>query len=135
MEDSIYHSSYDLPKPLEYKNGLVFVLCLSLVIKIILALFTKVINPDGVLYITAAQQFAVGDFSAGLTIYPMPAYSLLILLVHFLIRDWVIAALAVNILMSVSVLIPLYLLTEELFDQRAAFWTCAAFALSPLPNH
>ena len=135
MEESTYRSAYKLPKLLEYKNGLVFVLGLSLVIKIILALYTKVINPDGVLYITAAEQFAVGDFRAGLTIYPMPAYSLLILLVHFLIRDWIIAALAVNIVMSVSVLIPLYLLTEELFDQRAAFWACVAFALSPLPNH
>jgi len=135
MEKSTHQSPYNLPKPLEYKNGLVFVLCLSLIIKIILALFTKVINTDGVLYITAAQQFASGDFRAGLAIYPMPAYSLLILLVHFLIRDWIIAALTVNIVMSVSILIPLYLLTKNLFDQRAAFWACLAFALSPLPNH
>jgi len=135
MEESTYHSSYNLSKLLEYKNGLLFVLCLSLVIKIILALFTKVINPDGVLYITAAQQFASGDFRAGLAIYPMPAYSLLILLVHFFIRDWIIAALTVNIVMSVSILIPLFLLTKSLFDQRAAFWACVAFALSPLPNH
>jgi 4-amino-4-deoxy-L-arabinose transferase-like glycosyltransferase len=135
MEETAYHSSYDMPKPLEYRNGLVFFLCLSLLIKVILALFTKVINPDGVLYITAAQQFAAGDFRAGLAIYPMPAYSLLILLVHFLIRDWVIAALFLNIVLSVSILIPLYLLTKEMFDQRAAFWASVAFALSPLPNH
>ena len=135
MEESTHHSSYNLPKLLEYKNGLVFVLCLSLGIKIILALFTKVINPDGVVYIAAAQQFASGDFRAGLATYPMPAYSLLILLVHFFIRDWIIAALTINIVMSVSILIPLYLLTKNLFDQRAAFWACVAFALSPLPNH
>jgi 4-amino-4-deoxy-L-arabinose transferase-like glycosyltransferase len=135
MEKSTYQSSYNLPKPLEYKDGLVFVLCLSLTIKIILALFTKVISADGVLYITAAQQYAAGGFRAGLAIYPMPAYSLLILLVHFLIRDWIIAALTVNIVMSVSILIPLYLLTKNLFDQRAAFWACLAFAISPLPNH
>ena len=135
MEESIYQSSYDLPKPLEYKNGLVFFLCLSLLIKVILALFTKVINPDGVLYITAAQQFASGDFRAGLASYPMPAYPLLILLVHFFIRDWIIAALFLNIVMSVSILIPLYLLTKEMFDQRAAFWASVAFALSPLANH
>jgi 4-amino-4-deoxy-L-arabinose transferase-like glycosyltransferase len=135
MEKSTHQSSYNLPKPLEYKDGLVFVFCLSLIIKIILALFTKVINSDGVLYITAAQQFASGDFRAGLAIYPMPAYSLLILLVHFLIRDWIVAALTVNIVMSVSILIPLYLLTKNLFDQRVAFWACLAFALSPLPNH
>jgi 4-amino-4-deoxy-L-arabinose transferase-like glycosyltransferase len=135
MEKSTYQASYNLPKLLEYKNGLVFVLCLSLIIKIILALFIKLISPDGVLYITAAQQFASGDFRAGLAIYPMPAYSLLILLVHFLIRNWIIAALTVNIVMSVSVIIPLYLLTKNLFDQRVAFWACLAFALSPLPNY
>jgi 4-amino-4-deoxy-L-arabinose transferase-like glycosyltransferase len=135
MEKSTHYSSYSLPKSLAYKNGLVLVLCLSLAIKIILALFTKVINPDGVLYITAAQQFASGSFKSGLAIYPMPAYSLLILLIHFFLRDWVIAALAVNIVMSVTILIPLYLLTKSLFDQRAAFWASVAFALSPLPNH
>ena len=135
MAKNSYHSACNLPKLLEYKNGLVFVLCLSLVIKTIFALFTKVINPDGVLYITAAQQFASGDFGAGLAIYPMPAYSLLILFVHFFIRDWIIAALVLNIVMSVFVLIPLYLLTKNLFDQRVAFWACVAFALSPLPNH
>ena len=135
MEESTYHSSYNLPKALEYKNGLVFVLCLSLAIKIILALFTKVINPDGVLYISAAQQFASGDFKAGLAIYPMPAYSLLILLAHFFLRDWIIAALTINIVMSVLILIPLYLLTKSLFDSRTAFWASVAFALSPLPNH
>jgi len=135
MAESTPHSSYNLPKVVEYKNGLVFVICLSLFIKIILALFTKVINPDGVLYLTAAQQFASGDFRAGLAIYPMPAYSLLILLVHFLARDWIIAAFIINIIMSVSILIPLYLLTKSLFDRRAAFWASVAFALSPLPNH
>jgi hypothetical protein len=135
MEKSTQQSSYNLPKPLEYKDGLVFVLCLSLSIKIILALFTKVINSDGVLYISAAQQFASGDFRAGLAIYPMPAYSLSILLVHFFIRDWIIAARTVNIIMSVSLLIPLYLLTKKLFDQKIAFWACLAFALSPFPNH
>ena len=133
MAKNSYHSACNLPKLLEYKNGLVFVLCLSLVIKTIFALFTKVINPDGVLYITAAQQFASGDFGAGLAIYPMPAYSLLILFVHFFIRDWIIAALVLNIVMSVFVLIPLYLLTKNLFDQRVAFWACVAFAFHHCP--
>jgi 4-amino-4-deoxy-L-arabinose transferase-like glycosyltransferase len=33
------------------------------------------------------------------------------------------------------ILIPLYLLTKDLFDRKVALWCSAAFALSPLPNH
>ena len=123
-----------ISKLLDAKRSFVFVVCISLIIKLCLTLFTKVINPDGVVYITAAQYFASGDFRAGLAIYPMPSYSLLIVLSKFLVPDWIIAARLVNVAMSVLLLIPLYLLSKDLFDQRTAFWACAAFALSPLPN-
>ena len=124
----------NLSKWSEGKRGLLFVLFLSAILKVSIALATKVINPDGVLYISAAQQFASGYFREGLALFPMPFYPLLIALVHCFIPHWVVAAKFISITMSVLVLIPLYLLAKDLFDRRAAFWACLAFAIAPFPN-
>ncbi|MDY6972154.1 MAG: glycosyltransferase family 39 protein [Thermodesulfobacteriota bacterium] len=118
----------------EGKGALPCILCLSLMLKVSIALFTEVINSDGVLYISAAQQFASGHFREGLAIFPMPFYSMLIALVHCFVPHWVIAARFVSIAASVLVLIPLYFLARDLFDRRAAFWACFAFSLAPFPN-
>ena len=60
---------------------LLWVVLISLVFKTILAAIDGVINPDGVLYIAAAQQFAIGNFSEALKLYPMPAFPLMITMV------------------------------------------------------
>jgi len=120
----------------ETKNGLFFVLAFSAIIKvsILIALSDKAINNDGLLYISAAQQFASGHFKDGLALYPMPIYSFFITLVHFLISDWVLAARLISLTFLVLSIIPLYLISQDLFDHPIAFWGCLAFALAPLPN-
>jgi len=120
----------------ETKKGLFFVLGLSAIIKVsvLIALSDKAINNDGLLYISAAQQFASGHFKEGLALYPMPLYSFFITIVHFLISDWVLAARLISLTFLVLSIIPLYLISEELFDHPIAFWGCLAFALAPLPN-
>jgi 4-amino-4-deoxy-L-arabinose transferase-like glycosyltransferase len=62
-------------------------------------------------------------------------YPSLIALTHYLIPNWIAAARLVSLVTSVLILIPLYLLTKDLFDRKVALWCSAAFALSPLPNH
>ena len=119
----------------ESKRDLLILLALSFILKVTIALFTKVINQDAVQYITAAQEFAAGHFNDGLALYPMPFYPLLIVLVHKFIPHWIAAARLVSLVTSVLTLIPLYLLTKDLFDRKVALWCSAAFALSPLPNH
>lgn len=120
----------------ETKKGLFFVLGLSAIIKIsvLIALSDKAINNDGLLYISAAQQFASGNFKEGLALYPMPLYPFLITIVHFLISDWVLAARFISLSFLVLSIIPLYLISKDLFNNRVAFWGCFAFALSPLPT-
>jgi hypothetical protein len=118
----------------ESRRGLLAVLSLSLAIKVLLALSIRVINPDGDDYILAAQCFASGQFKAGLALSPVPFYPLLITLVHFLIPHWVAAARFVSVASLVLVLIPLYLMTADLFNRKAAFWGCLAFSLAPFPN-
>jgi len=120
----------------ETKTGLLIVLGLSAIIKvsILIALSGKAINNDGLLYISAAQQFASGHFRDGLALYPMPLYPFIITVVHFLIPDWVLAARFISFTFLVLTIIPLYLISQELFNRPVAFWSCLAFTLAPLPN-
>jgi Dolichyl-phosphate-mannose-protein mannosyltransferase len=124
----------NLSKWTETRGAFLFVLCISAVLKISAALTNAVINPDGILYISVAKQFALGNFGVGMALYPLPAYSFLIAIVHFLIPNWVAAAKLISITASILVLIPLYLLAKDLFDRKAAFWGCLAFAVAPFPN-
>ena len=118
----------------ESKNGLLYIICISLTLKAFLFMSDSVVNKDGLLYIAAAQKFAEGHFSEGISIYPMPFYPLLIAIVHFLIPDWVTAGRIISVVFVVFTLIPLYFTTKELFDRKAAFWACLAFAIAPVPN-
>jgi len=118
----------------EQKNGLLAVLCVSTLIKISLALSGMVINKDGILYIATAQQFAMGNFMEGLGLYYMPFYPLLITLSHWLIPNWIMAARLISITASILYIIPLYFLTQGLFNRRAAFWGCLALSIVPVPN-
>jgi len=118
----------------ESKNGLLHIICISLTLKAFLLVSFSVVNKDGLLYIAAAKKFAEGYFSEGISIYPMPFYSLLIAIVHFLIPDWVTAGRIISVAFVVFTLVPLYFMTSELFDRKAAFWACLAFAIAPVPN-
>ena len=118
----------------ESKNGLLYIICISLALKAFILVSFSVVNKDGLLYIAAAQKFAEGYFSEGISIYPMPFYSLLITFVHFLIPDWVTAGRIISVSFVVFTLFPLYSMTNELFDRKAAFWACLTFAIAPVPN-
>jgi hypothetical protein len=89
------------------------------------------LNYDGEIYIAASMKFAGGMFREGLSIYPMPAYSLLIALVQKLIPDWVSAGRTISLFAMILTIIPLYRLANDLFDSRAAFWACIVFILLP----
>ena len=119
----------------ETKRDLLILLLFSAALKISISLFIKVINQDGEVYITAAQKIAEGAFKEALTIHGMPLYPLLIALTHYVIPNWIPAARFVSIAASILTIIPLYLLTREIFHRQAALWACAAFALLPLSNH
>lgn len=120
----------------ESKKGLYFILLVSLLIKILTLIIMQemAINRDGTQYIAAAQQFAQGNFSKGIAFHPMPFYSFIITIVHFVIPNWLIAARIISILSLVLAVIPLYLITAEMFNKKAAFWACLAFTLSPEPS-
>jgi hypothetical protein len=115
------------------RRGLVFVLTLATLLKASILIFDlhAGVNNDGKLYISAAQHLSVGHLAEALTLYPMPAYPTLIVYVHYLIPDWILAARLISVVCSILVLIPFYLLTEDLFNRRAAFYASLVFTLSP----
>ena len=120
----------------EDKRGLFFIIFISAALKLLIfwALSDTPINSDGVLYISAAQQFAEGNFKEGLSLYPMPLYPVLIAIVHFIIPNYVMAARLISYTSLVLMVIPLYHLINHLFGRGAAFWGCFAFVLAPIPN-
>lgn len=108
-----------------------FILSVSFILKGILVFSVQVPNPDGVLYINAAREFAQGNFCQGIQIYPMPFYPFLISLLHTIIPDWLKAAQTVSWLSLVLTTIPLYHITKILFGRQSALWCSTAFTLAP----
>ncbi len=89
------------------------------------------LNFDGEIYIAAARKYAAGMYKEGLAIYPMPLYPYLIALMHRIIPNWILAGRLISYFCMTLTVIPLYLLSKDLFDRRAAFWACIAFTLLP----
>ena len=89
------------------------------------------LNFDGEVYISAARKYAAGMYREGLAIYPMPLYPYLISLTHRIIPNWILAGRLISYFSMTLTVIPLYLLSKDIFNHRAAFWSCIAFMLLP----
>jgi hypothetical protein len=90
------------------------------------------LNYDGEIYVAAAIKFALGEYRDAIAIYPMPLYPLLILCVHKIIPNWVLAGRIISVLSIIFTTIPLFLLTRNLFNARAAFWAGIVYTLMPV---
>lgn len=89
------------------------------------------LNYDGEIYIAAAMKLAGGMYRESLATYPMPVYPFLIVLMHKLLPNWVLAGRLLSFFAMTLTVIPVYLLTRDLFGRRAAFWGCVVFILLP----
>jgi len=114
--------------------GWIVPLAVSLLLKGFLAFQDVVLNADGVVYLEAARMIAEGHVSKSLLLYPMPAYPLLIATVHFLVPDWMLAAKLISIAAAAAITLPVYWLTQLLFNRQAAFYAALAAALLPRLN-
>ncbi len=121
-------------KILETKYGLFFTLLASVILKLSLCLPGKVINPDATLYLDWARQIALGEIKEVFSQASLPFYSLLIAGLNTAGLDLIWAGRVISILGMTLVLIPLYLMTKEMFSSKAAFWACLASAINPLFN-
>lgn len=91
-------------------------------------------SADSALYLAAASHFEAGSWAAGFAFYPLPALSLLLAALHRCVGSWEAAAYLCSVVPAALTLVPIYRLTTDLFNRRAAFWAAAAFVLSPYLN-
>jgi hypothetical protein len=119
---------------IESPGALAGLLLLSFTLESVLVWYRGVYSPDSALYIAAAAHFEAGAWAKGFAIYPLPTLSLLLALLHRLLGSWGAAAFLCSVIPAVLTLVPIYQVTCDLFDRRAAFWATAAFALSPYMN-
>ncbi len=134
----------------------------SIAFSIIHLIFDPLLNPDGVIYLLAAQAWLDEGYAAAAAIYPLPVYSILIALVHSIggasllisahcLDAVLIAALIVGLQRLAAALggnlrvqalaAVLALLLPELNGFRSfllrdfAYWMFGAFALVSLVRH
>jgi Dolichyl-phosphate-mannose-protein mannosyltransferase len=106
-------------------------LVVSFLLKFFLCFQDAVINSDGVLYLKAAQMIAEGHFHQSLLLYPMPAYPLLIALVHCVLPDWILSAKLISLCTAAAITIPVYWLSAVFFNRKTAFYAAMAVAVLP----
>lgn len=100
---------------------------------------TDVMFADGLRYIDQAQRISRGNVSEGLfRSIDHPGYPLSIAAVHLVVRgedpaSWQRAAQAASVLAGVLLVVPLYLVSIELFGPRIAWLCCLLFYLAPIP--
>ena len=89
------------------------------------------ISSDGVVYLRAAQDFYRGDLNTAMSsVYP-PGYPLLVAAVYPLFGDWELAGQSLSLLLGVLLLLPLYAIFTDLFDENIAILACFLAAMSP----
>lgn len=125
---------HHFPKSLPNWIGWILPLAISFLLKLFLFFTDAVINSDGVLYLQAAQMIAEGRLIQSLSLYPMPAYPILIALVHTVVPDWILAAKLISLVTAATITVPIYFLTALLFDRKAAFYAAMAVAVLPSLN-
>lgn len=117
----------------ESRYGLAFVLwgCVLLMGALFILRWKSDLNFDGEVFLSAAQKIGQGRFRESLSIYPLPLYPGLIAMLYPIVPDWVTAGRLICYGFMTSTVIPLYLLTRDVFDRPAAFWACIVYAMLP----
>lgn len=127
--------STDWLNRLDARRMVWLLLGLSLIIKISIWVLSPVITPDGPVYIAQAEEFLRGEWQKGLALNgSLFIYPLLIAGLGLLGLDLVVAGRILSLLFSVSTVIPLFLMTQRLFNPRVAFWATLAFVVAPSLN-
>ncbi|MEJ5359527.1 MAG: glycosyltransferase family 39 protein [Desulfobacterales bacterium] len=89
------------------------------------------VNHDALTYLAASQVIAAGGWTDAAAIHPILAYPWLISLLHPLLPDWVSAGRMVSCLAVVAAVVPVYLLSRDLFGEQAARWSALLFTVAP----
>ena len=111
----------------------ILIIGLGLVVRLFCFHYTFIINPDGPLYIHQARAiyYGLGGAPWNSVLGYFSNYPFLIAGTYTIVGDWIIAAKVVSLLFGTMILLPLYLLSKRLFDEKIALLVTLVFALIP----
>ena len=118
-------------RPLAFFMGL---LTLSLLIKSVMIYQADIINTDGPYFIATARELFQGNIVASFSANPMIGFSFVLGLVQLVVHDWFLAGKILSCLSLLLATIPLYLIANDLFGRKPAFFAALVFTIAPSVN-
>ena len=115
------------------KKQAIIVIAVGFVIRLFCFHYTYIINPDGPLYIHQARAiyYGLNDALGESVLGYLSNYPIFIAGAYAVVGDWVVAAKVVSLVFGTMILLPFYLLSKRLFDQKIAVLVTLVFALIP----
>jgi len=104
-------------------------LLFAFLLRVPLLLYPEVIHNDGAEYIRQATQILSGNW-AGSRVPPF--YAMLIALAHTLVQNYELAGIWVSVIFGTLVVLPVFYLGRELFDERVGMISALIASVHPL---
>ncbi|MDX9702284.1 MAG: glycosyltransferase family 39 protein [Candidatus Auribacterota bacterium] len=108
-----------------------YIVVVAFLARLVGAGLVSLISRDGIRFIIMAKALADGDMGSFVAEQYHPLYPALIYLFHFFSADWSIVARMVSIMMGALVVIPLFYISENLFNRRVAYIASVIYAFHP----
>lgn len=116
------------------RKALLGIIVLSIILKGLFILQDPVVNPDALVYISAAHKYSEGLFAEGIKYYSMPLYPLMLATAHSVLSDWILAGQLLSAVPLILSILPLYILTSQLFDRKSGLAASLLFTVLPVFN-
>jgi Dolichyl-phosphate-mannose-protein mannosyltransferase len=109
-----------------------WIIALGIAIRVFAAIFTYVINPDGMVYIQQAKAIFHRDWLLVRSCVPfVSSYPFLIAAVYWILPSWIDAARVVSVFFGSMALVPLYGLLRRFVDEGTACLSVLLYAFMP----
>ena len=113
------------------KKFLLGLLLFAFLLRFPLLLYPEVIRYDGVEYIRHAKLILSGDWTGGKA---PPLYPALIAFAHLFIPDAEIAAILISVIFGTLLVLPVFYLGREIFDERIGILSAVIVIVHPFLN-
>lgn len=123
-----------LPKKTSDSAQMIYwVIAAGVAIRAVAAIYTCVINPDGMVYIQQAKAIYHGDWPLLKSCMPfVSSYPFLIAAAYWVFPSWIDSARLVSVFFGSLTLVPLYFLLKRFTDQRTACVVVLLYAFMPV---
>jgi len=110
-----------------------WILMAGVAVRAFAAIYTCVINPDGMIYIQQAKAIYHGDWQLLKSCFPfVSSYPFLIAAAYWVFPSWIGSARLVSVFFGSLTLVPLYFLLRRFTDERTACLSVLLYAFMPV---